>query len=80
MDSNAEEELETLFGPEVSYPILFGLYTPKDTIWLSIAGYDAGYMYEFVMHKKKPIQYTVIEDADIEICSYLYKLGFRRLL
>jgi len=65
----------------VTYPILFGLYTPKDTIWLSVAGYDTGYLYEFVMHKEEPIQYTMIDDTDgVEICSYLYKLSFRRLL
>jgi hypothetical protein len=66
--------METLFCPEVPNPILFGLYTPKDTIWLSIAGYGAGYMNEFVMNKEEPVKYTMIASADdIEIYSYLYK-------
>jgi hypothetical protein len=65
----------------VPYPILFGLYTPKDTIWLSMAGYGAGYMHEFVMHKEEPIQYTKREDTgDTEFCSFLYRFSFRRLL
>jgi hypothetical protein len=73
-DSKSQEELKTLFCPEVPNPVLFGLYTPKDTIWLSIAGYDAGYMYEFFMNKEEPVQHTKIAGADdTEIYSYLYK-------
>jgi hypothetical protein len=66
--------LEPLYFPEVPNAILFGLYTPKDTVWLSVAGYDAGYMYELVMDKEEPACCTMITDADdIQIYSYLYK-------
>lgn len=63
-----------MFCPEMPNRIQFGLYAPQNTIWLSIAGYDAGYMYAFVMDKEDPLQYTMIADSDdIKICSYLYK-------
>lgn len=63
-----------LYVPEVPNTILFALYTPKDTIWLSVTGYDAGYMYEFDMDKDELVCCTLIAEADdTEICSYLFK-------
>ncbi|XP_069678702.1 cilia- and flagella-associated protein 44 [Periplaneta americana] len=80
-DSDSEEELEPLYFPEVPNPILFGLYTPKDTIWLSLAGYDAGYMYEFEMDKEEPVCCTMIAEADdVEIYCYLYSHNKKYLI
>jgi hypothetical protein len=73
-DLESEEELEPFYFPEVPNPILCGLYTPKDTIWLFVAGCDAGYMYEYEINKEEPISCTMIAEADDNgIYSYLYK-------
>lgn len=50
--------------------------TPDDTIWISMAGYDAGYIYEYQMHQTSeiPFRFKMIDDADdLEISSYIYK-------
>lgn len=50
--------------------------TPDDTIWLSMSGYDAGYIYEYQMDQTTdiPFRFKMVDDADdIEISSYLYK-------
>lgn len=50
--------------------------TPEDTIWLSMGGYDAGYIYEYTMDQKDdiPIKYKMVDDADdTEISSFVYK-------
>jgi hypothetical protein len=58
----------------VTNAILFGLYTPKNTVWLSVAGYDAGYIYELDMNTEELASCTMIADADdIQIYSYLYR-------
>ncbi|KDR19694.1 WD repeat-containing protein 52 [Zootermopsis nevadensis] len=80
-DSEPEEELEPLYFPQVPNAILFGLYTPKDTVWLSVSGYDAGYMYEMVMDEEEPTCCTMITDADdIQIYSYLYNHNKKYLI
>lgn len=54
-------------------------YINRDIIWLSMAGFDAGYIYEYISPEvfeaigEQPVKSTVIHDADdIEIRSYLF--------
>ncbi|GLH13924.1 WD repeat-containing protein 52 [Gryllus bimaculatus] len=71
-DSESSITLESLYFPEVPNPILFSLYLTDDIIWMSPAGYDAGYMYEYLADMEDPIRCTLIADADdIEIHSYV---------
>lgn len=49
------------------------MYTDEHTIWLSMGGYDAGYIYEYgFAEDESPYRCTLIKDGDdIEINSYL---------
>lgn len=54
-------------------------YISRDIIWLSMAGFDAGYIYEYPSPEvtevigEEPIKSTIIHDADdIEIRSCLF--------
>ena len=50
------------------------MYTPRNTIWISVAGYDAGFIYEYIMGKEEPVKCTPVKDAyDITINTYLYR-------
>lgn len=70
-DSEPDEEEEALFIPPVPNPIIWLRYTVRDTIWVSMAGYDAGYIYELDFQAAEPVCSTIIADADdIEIHSY----------
>lgn len=72
-DSEDEEELEPLFIPKIPNKILWLQYTSKGTIWLSMAGYDAGYIYEYEFGKEDPVSCTMIPDGDdIEIHCFTY--------
>lgn len=74
IDSDEDEEEEPLFIPKVPNPVLWLQYTPKNTIWLSMGGYDAGYIYEYSFKApQNSVQATIIADGDdIEIHSFLY--------
>lgn len=75
-DSESEEELEPLFIPEVPNKILWMQLTPEDTIWLSMGGYDAGYIYEYKIDQieETPFRFQMVQDGDdTEISSYIYK-------
>ncbi|ERL94503.1 hypothetical protein D910_11780 [Dendroctonus ponderosae] len=74
-DSETEEELEPLFFPEVPNRIIWLKYTPFDTIWLSMAGYDAGYIYEYYIDQKDPvpIKFRFLDGAhEMEVSTYTY--------
>lgn len=50
--------------------------TMNDTIWISMAGYDAGYIYEYQTEQTSeiPYRFKMVDDADdIEISTYVYK-------
>ncbi|KFB51082.1 AGAP006735-PA-like protein [Anopheles sinensis] len=71
-DSDGEEELEPLYIPKVPNPILWARYTEEDTLWLSMGGYDAGYVYEYGFDDEDPISCTPIPEAeDTELTCYL---------
>lgn len=81
-DSESEEVLEELHIPEVPNKICFIIYTPDDTLWLSMGGYDAGYIYEYKMtHKHNvAVRSTMVYEADdIELHEYLYSYDILRI-
>lgn len=72
-DSEDEEVLEPLYFPKIPNRVLCLQYTPDETVWLSMSGYDAGYVYEYSFGKTEPISCTIIPNGDdIEIHSFLY--------
>ncbi|XP_062127425.1 cilia- and flagella-associated protein 44 [Drosophila sulfurigaster albostrigata] len=71
-DSEPDEEEEPLHVPSIPNRIIWLRYTERNTIWVSMAGYDAGYIYELEFDVPEPSFCTLITDADdIEIHSYL---------
>ncbi|KAM7351532.1 cilia- and flagella-associated protein 44 isoform 2-T2 [Cochliomyia hominivorax] len=71
-DSEPEEEEEPLHIPAVPNPVLWIRYTTDNTIWVSMGGYDAGYIYELSIGANQPVRSTIIyEGDDLEIHSYL---------
>ncbi|KAH8333140.1 hypothetical protein KR074_006765, partial [Drosophila pseudoananassae] len=70
-DSEPDEEEEPLHIPPIPNAIIWLRYTNRNTIWVSMAGYDAGYVYELEFGQAEPTYSTMIADADdIEIHSY----------
>lgn len=50
--------------------------TQEDTIWLSMAGFDAGYIYEYYIDQESeiPSNFQIIYNGDdIEINNYIYE-------
>lgn len=57
--------LPNIFIPPIPNPVLFAIYTPlKQTIWVSIDGYDAGYLYEYDFNNSMPIKSIAIPDKN----------------
>ncbi|RZC43160.1 thyroid receptor-interacting protein 11 [Asbolus verrucosus] len=82
-DSETEEELEPLFIPEIPNRIIWMQSTEDDTIWLSMGGYDAGYIYEYKIDQKEevPCRFKMVYDGDdIEISSYVYNYNKKYLI
>nr|XP_029730533.1 LOW QUALITY PROTEIN: cilia- and flagella-associated protein 44-like [Aedes albopictus] len=72
-DSEDEEELEQLYIPKIPNAVLWVQYTEEDTLWLSMAGYDAGFVYEYEFDDEDPVSCTPVPGAeDTEITTYLY--------
>ncbi|XP_018302310.1 uncharacterized protein [Mycetomoellerius zeteki] len=78
-DIEEEEPLPEVYIPKIPNKILTAQYISRDIIWLSIAGFDAGYMYEYLSPEvtedigKEPTKSIAIYDADdIEIRSCLF--------
>uniref|UniRef100_A0A182N7M8 Cilia- and flagella-associated protein 44 n=1 Tax=Anopheles dirus TaxID=7168 RepID=A0A182N7M8_9DIPT len=71
-DSDDEEELEPLYIPKVPNPVLWARYTDEETLWLSMGGYDAGYVYEYGFDDEDPLSCTLIPELeDTELTCYL---------
>lgn len=59
--------------PKTPNAVLWLQYTPENTIWVSMGGYDAGYIYEISFKNDAEVRSTPIPGAeDVEITSYLY--------
>lgn len=75
-DSESEEELEPLFFPDIPNRPLWIQLTKEGTIWLSMGGYDAGYIYEYKIDQTNelPFRSTMVYDGDdVEISNFLFK-------
>ncbi|RZF43851.1 hypothetical protein LSTR_LSTR013316 [Laodelphax striatellus] len=71
VDSDVEVELPPLYIPKEPNPILFGTYDEEGKAWLSVGGYDAGYLYKYDMQSEydsEPIEHRLIAH-DTEIIS-----------
>jgi len=56
-EDSAEEDEEPpkIYIPPLPNPVLFAIYTPSEkSIWVSIDGYDAGYLYEYEFSTSRP--------------------------
>ncbi|XP_055535978.1 cilia- and flagella-associated protein 44 isoform X2 [Wyeomyia smithii] len=72
-DSEDEEELEPLYIPKIPNTVLWVQYTEENTLWLSMGGYDAGFVYEYGFDDEDPISCTPVHGAEgTEITTYLY--------
>lgn len=64
-DSCVDDEPPQVFVPLTSNPVLFAIYTPSEkTLWVSIDGYDAGYLYEYDFDASGPISAIAIPDKN----------------
>lgn len=76
-DVEAPPEFPEIYIPPPA-PILFGMYTRKHTIWLSVGGFDFGYLYEYTMSSVGPVRTTPLAGATEEeafcfhILEYVY--------
>lgn len=68
-----------IYIPKITNKVLLAQYISHNIIWLSMAGFDAGYMYEYPNPKtidsveQEPVKSIVIHDADdIEIQNCLF--------
>ncbi|XP_014209825.1 uveal autoantigen with coiled-coil domains and ankyrin repeats [Copidosoma floridanum] len=78
-ESELEDEppLPEIYVPEVPNGVLAAFYTTRDTLLLSIAGYDAGYTYEYSNPQldQQPAlvgSNLVVDSDDQEIRSFLF--------
>lgn len=64
-DSDEDEAPPKIFIPKISNTVLFAVYTPSEkSVWVSIDGYDAGYLYEYDFNVATPINATMIPDKN----------------
>lgn len=64
-DSDEDEAPPKMFIPEIPNPILFAIYTPSEkSLWVSIDGYDAGYLYEYDFNVSTPINAIMISNKN----------------
>lgn len=70
-DSESSEKIEPLFYPKIPNKILWLKCTKNNSILVSVAEYDAGYLYEYKFGEENPINCISIPDADdIEVNCY----------
>ncbi|XP_064214804.1 cilia- and flagella-associated protein 44 isoform X1 [Tribolium castaneum] len=82
-DSETEEELEPLYIPEIPNRVIWMQSTQDDVLWLSMGGYDAGYIYEYKIEQKSDVPYffkMVDEADDTEISSFVYNYNRKYLI
>ncbi|XP_063081041.1 cilia- and flagella-associated protein 44 isoform X2 [Cavia porcellus] len=70
-----EEPLPEIFFPPIPSPILCGFYSEPDKFWVSLGGYDSGFLYhcefppydqnsDFKAQKDEPFDYCFLEDTE----------------
>lgn len=75
-DSETEEVFDPVRIPDPPNPILWIQYTADDTFWISLGGFDAGYIYEYGTDGELKTFNLVAEADDLEINSYIYLEDF----
>lgn len=70
-DSEDEEVLEPIHIPDPANAVLWIQFTSDETLWLSLGGFDAGYIYEYQLDGQLVSQYMIQDADDIEIHSYI---------
>lgn len=72
-DSEDEEPLEKVFIPDPPNKVLFIQFTKDGSLWLSLDGFDGGFIYEYDRYSGDMISYTPVPNAeDTPIYSYIY--------
>lgn len=70
-DSESSESIESLFYPKKPNKILWLQCTKNNSILVSVAQYDAGYIYEYKFGEENPVNCIPIPEADdIEVNCY----------
>ncbi|XP_048201777.1 cilia- and flagella-associated protein 44 [Perognathus longimembris pacificus] len=70
-----EEPLPAIFIPTFPSPILCGFYSEPGKFWVSLGGYDSGFLYhcefppydknsDFKTQKDEPFDYRILDDAE----------------
>ncbi|XP_066555153.1 cilia- and flagella-associated protein 44 [Amia ocellicauda] len=59
-----EEELPTLHSPEPPSPLLCGLYSQPGAFWLSMGGYDSGFLYHCKFSEQQGGEQEPLQRAD----------------
>lgn len=73
-DDEMEEVLEPIYIPDPPSAILWLQVTIDGTLWVSMAGYDAGYVYELSLDDGDLLSFNEIPDAtDTEMHSFVYR-------
>jgi WD40 repeat protein len=73
-ESDDEETLKAIHIPDPPNKILWIQYTKDGTFWLSLDGYDAGYVYEYCKESGELLSYTKIPSAENDaIYSFIYR-------
>ena len=75
--------LPEIYIPEIPNKVLIAQYSINGNIWLFMAGFDAGYVYEYPrplsgkLKHNKPIRSRIIEHAkDIEIHNFFIQYEY----
>jgi cilia- and flagella-associated protein 44 len=76
-DSDEDEVLEPIYIPDPPNPILCIQVTGESSLWLSVGGFDAGYIYEHRADDGELLSFEMMAQADdIELHSYVYFDGY----
>ncbi|KAK3913166.1 Cilia- and flagella-associated protein 44 [Frankliniella fusca] len=82
-DSEPEEELEPLFVPSELGAVRWARYAEDDNddaVWLSVTGYDAGYLYKYRFDSEDPVAVVAVPgDDDLEVSSFLFCMNNKYL-
>ncbi|KAK4886372.1 hypothetical protein RN001_002643 [Aquatica leii] len=82
-DSEEDEPLEPLHIPDIPNRVLWIQISPDNSIWLSMGGYDAGYIYEYYINQTSeiPSRFLIIYDGDdYPINNFIYSVNKKYLI
>ncbi|XP_065145847.1 cilia- and flagella-associated protein 44 [Paramisgurnus dabryanus] len=73
-EEEEEEELPPLYTPSPPSPLHCGFYSTPDSFWLSLGGYDSGYLYhckfseeqsqDALERRDEPFSFIAVDDTD----------------